>query len=191
VIRTRHSPALAFALATAGLAACGGGDSSIGGAVSGLGTGFSLIVQDNNGDNLTLSANGSFQFPAAIAPLGSYDVTVLSQPVGQSCQVFNGSGAVDAAGDPVNTVVINCADTTSVAGTVSGLRPGTSVTLSDGYVLLPIASSGAFAFPELLTPGTTYNVTVTTPPVGETCTVTNGSGIVVANVIAMVTVACN
>jgi len=80
------------------------------------------------------------------------------------------------AGDPVNTVVINCADTTSVAGTVSGLRPGTSVTLSDGYVLLPIASSGAFAFPELLTPGTTYNVTVTTPPVGETCAVTNGSG---------------
>jgi hypothetical protein len=50
------------------------------------------------------------------------------------------------------------------------------VTLSDGGVLLPVATNGAFAFPGTVLPGTTYDIGVTTQPLVETCTVSNGSG---------------
>lgn len=51
----------------------------IGGAVSGLAS-TGLILQDNGGDNLPISANGGFQFDTLIPTGGSYNVTILTQP---------------------------------------------------------------------------------------------------------------
>lgn len=182
-----------FSMASAlALTACGGGgNATIGGTVSELGAGLSVILQDNNSDNQTVPANGTFSFVTGIAANGAYAVTVLTQPVGQTCSIANGSGTVDSNGDSVSNVAVTCAASSSLGGTVSGLAAGASVTLSNGGMQLPVAVNGAFAFPGILVAGSTYNVTVTTQPVGQTCTVTNPGGTIVANVMASVAVACS
>src|SRR5712664_2555390 len=84
---------LYWALPVLSLAACGGGtDAAIGGYLSGLGSGLSVVLQNNNSDSLTLTSNGSFTFANSLASGAAYSVTVLTQPVGQTCAVTNGSG---------------------------------------------------------------------------------------------------
>jgi len=108
---------VATALAVSG---CGGGGTSgtggappppatysIGGVVSGL-TGSEVVLQDNGGDNLPVSANGEFTFATTLANGAAYDVTVFTQPngTGQMCSVASGSGTVMNAS--VDTVVVSC-----------------------------------------------------------------------------------
>ena len=103
----------------------------------------------------------------------------------------NGAGSVDTAADPVSNITVSCASTASVSGVVSGLAPGTAVTLSDGAQVLPVAANGAFAFPGLLAPGTAYAVTVATQPAGQSCTIANGTGTVSATTPIPVEVTCS
>ena len=59
---------------------------SVGGNVTGLsGT---VVLQDNGGDDLSVSANGSFAFATKLADGSAYSVTVKSNPTGQSCACF-------------------------------------------------------------------------------------------------------
>ena len=52
---------------------------SVGGNVSGLsGT---VVLQDNGGDDLSVSANGAFTFATKLADGAAYSVTVKTQPV--------------------------------------------------------------------------------------------------------------
>lgn len=182
-----------MAALTLALCACGGsnGAATIGGSVSGLASGTTVVLQNNGADSLTISANGSFSFPVTVGADGGYAVSVLTQPTGQLCTVGNGSGTVDSSGDDVSNVTIVCVSTSTIQGTVSGLNAGTSVTLSNGSVLLPIAVNGAFSFPGTLAVGATYTVTVTTQPAGQTCTVTNGTGTVATSGTVSVTVTCS
>ncbi len=77
---------------------------TIGGTVSGLsGT---LVLQNNGGDNLTMSADGSFTFATAVIDGNGYSVSILSQPTGQTCTVNNASGTVNGAN--INTVSVTC-----------------------------------------------------------------------------------
>ena len=77
---------------------------SVGGSVSGLsGT---VVLQDNGGDNLSVSANGSFTFATQLAGGAAYSVTVKTNPTGQSCSVANGSGTVGSAN--VTNVAVTC-----------------------------------------------------------------------------------
>ena len=78
---------------------------TVGGTVTGL-TG-TVVLQDNGGDNLTVSASGSFTFATALAQGAAYDVTVATEPSGQSCTVTGGSGTMPAAA--VTTVTVTCA----------------------------------------------------------------------------------
>src|SRR6267378_1634281 len=52
---------------------------SVGGSVTGL-TGGTVVLQDNSGDNLTVSVNGAFTFRARVANRSPYSVPVLTQP---------------------------------------------------------------------------------------------------------------
>ena len=177
----------------ASLAACGGGtDATIGGSVSGLAAGQSVTLQNNNTDNLILSADQSFAFTTGMAAGAAYSVSVLTQPLGESCTVTNGVGTVDSLADNVSSVTVACSVTSSVGGTVSGLAAGDSVwlTLSNGQVL-PIATNGSFAFPGILPAGSAYSVAVTTQPAQQTCTVTNGTGIVAVGAMGNVAISCN
>src|SRR5438445_11611474 len=63
---------------------------AIGGTTSGLsGT---VVLQNNGGDNLSISVNGGFTFGAAPTNARPYAVTVLAQPAATTSTVANGSG---------------------------------------------------------------------------------------------------
>ena len=55
------------------------------------------MLQDNGGDNLSVSANGSFTFATALASGAAYNVTVKTNPSGQTCSVSSGSGTIASA----------------------------------------------------------------------------------------------
>src|SRR5207237_214862 len=93
----------------------------VGGTVTGL-AGSGLVLQNNAGDDLAISANGSFTFATPIASGATFAVTVVSQPAlpTQTCTVAGGTGTV--GGGNVTSVAINC--TTNgymIGGTISGL----------------------------------------------------------------------
>ncbi|MGD0938887.1 MAG: hypothetical protein ABR905_04175 [Terracidiphilus sp.] len=162
---------------------------TIGGTVSGLG-GTGLVLQDNNGDNLAVSANGAFTFAPQIASGGAYSVTVLTQPntPTQTCTVTNGSGTATAN---VTNVQVACTPSYyTISGTVSGLVGG-GLNLTDrygngiraSYDYLTVNANGPFAFAIAIASGTAYYVNAgspTSPP--QQCLVTNGSGTATANV---------
>jgi hypothetical protein len=183
----------AIALATVALlASCGGTtDVTIGGTLQGLTTGTSVVLQNNGADPLTLSADGKFVFATSLASGDAYDVTVRTQPLGQSCGVANGSGTVASGGANVADVAVTCALSSSLGGTLAGLGSGRSVTLVNDGEALVLAENGRFAFPGVLTAGSTYRVTVSVQPAGQRCEVVNGTGIIVADVMATVAVTCN
>lgn len=80
---------------------------AIGGTVTGL-TGAGLVLQNNGADDLTITTNGSFIFAVKIHNNADYNVTVLSQPDGQVCTVFNAVGTVNDA--DVSNILVECAE---------------------------------------------------------------------------------
>jgi hypothetical protein len=99
----------------------GGGPQTftVGGAVSGL-TG-PMVLRDNGGDDLNVSATGSFTFATALASDAAYAVTVSTEPPGQTCQVANGSGTVGKT--DVTSVAVTCSTNASVSASDSFSRP--------------------------------------------------------------------
>ena len=85
---------------------------TVGGTMSGL-TGSGLVLQNNGGNNLKVSANGPFTFTTALASGATYSVTESSQPInpGQICGVTSGSGTVTDAS--IDSVAVTCFTTTS------------------------------------------------------------------------------
>ncbi len=65
---------------------------------------------------------------------------------------------------------------------MTGLASGESVTLANGSENLTVAADGSFTFRTSLAGNTSYSVTVATSPTNKTCTVSNGSGTISANV---------
>ena len=73
-----------------------------------------VVLQDNGGDNLSVSANGAFTFATALAGGAAYSVTVKTNPSGQVCSVSNGSGTVGSAN--VTNVAVTCTATSEHPG---------------------------------------------------------------------------
>jgi hypothetical protein len=78
---------------------------SIGGFVSGLGIGKSMILQNNGGDNATIITNSNFSFNTTVPNYGAYNVTVLTQPTNQYCIVTNGTGTANGS---VTNIFMDC-----------------------------------------------------------------------------------
>lgn len=199
---------VAMCIAALALTACGGGGGgggggygstspappttyTIGGSVTGL-SGTGLVLQDNGGDNLSVTAAGTFTFKTALASGAAYNVTVMTQPSGQTCTVANGSGTVSANVANVAVSCTNTAATVTIGGTVTGLT-GTGLVLEDnGGDNLSITQNGSFTFATALASGAAYAVTVSTQPTSpsQTCTVTSGSGTTASANITSVVVNC-
>ncbi len=165
----------------------GGTTYTVGGTVSGL-TG-TVVLQDNGGDNLSLSATGPFTFATPLATGAAYSVTVKTNPTGQTCTVASGSGTIASAN--ITNVAISCttAATYTVGGTVSGLT-GTVVLQDNGGDNLSLSATGPFTFATPLATGAAYSVTVKTNPTGQTCTVASGSGTIASANITNVAISC-
>ena len=159
---------------------------NISGTLTGLSAGSSVVLQDNGTDNLTLTADGTFTFATKVT---NYSVTVLTQPVNQACTVTNGGPA--AATADVTNVQVLCAAPVTIGGTLTGLTTGGTVVLANNgtFDTLSLDTDGQFTFPRQLAAGSAYDVTVSTQPTGQTCTVTNASGTATTDV-TNVTVTC-
>jgi hypothetical protein len=140
---------------------------SVGGMISGLSSGETVVLQNNGGDDLTLTDNGAFVFSSVLGDGTSYAVTVGRQPAPhRNCAVANGSGAIDGA--DVTNIAVTCATTYAVGGTLEGLGAGETVVLqNNGGDDLTLADNGAFAFATELKVDTDYSVTVKTSPEGK------------------------
>ena len=196
------------AAAVAMLTACSGGSSdvatsgagsviqyTIGGSVTGL-TGTGLMLDNNGTDELAVSATGAFSFAVPLVPGDAYRITVRNQPTSpnQTCTVANGSGIVTGA--DITGVSVVCVNKTSntdvIGGTVVGLL-GTGLVLQDNFGdNLSVTANGGFAFATPLAGGTTYSVSVLSPPLNpyQNCVVINGAGTAGANDVLNVSVTC-
>jgi len=162
---------------------------TVGGPISGL-TG-TLVLQDNNGDNLSIpAASTSFTFATSVATGSPYSVTVFNQPTGQNCSVGSGTGTI-ATIDITNVSVTCATNTYTIGGNVTGLS-GSMVLQDNGTAdTLNVLVNGSFTFASAIASGSMYDVTVLTPPGGQICTVSNGGPTaVVASNISNVAVAC-
>jgi len=161
----------------------GTGPYTIGGTVTGL-TGTGLVLQDNGGDNLTITKAGAFTFAKSITSGGAYLVTVVTQPTGpaQSCAVTGGSGTATANVTTVAIACSNAAVNATIGVTVSGLTGSGLVLQDNGGDSLTVPTSGSYTFKTPVNGA--YSVTVLTQPTNPTqlCTVASGSGTATANV---------
>jgi hypothetical protein len=169
---------------------------TIGGIALGI-LGSGLVLQDNAGDNLTVSSNGTFTFPTPLASGMPFLVTVLSPPINpyQDCIVTNAAGTT--GGDNVTDLTILCKTnsnpTYTISGTVSGISPSQPLMLQDnGRDTITLSASGRFSFPLAIPSGSSYNVTLaaTTGQQSQTCTFANASGTVSGADVTNVSVAC-
>ena len=164
----------------------------IGGTVSGL-AGSQLLLQNNEADELAISANGRFAFPAALPDGAAYSVTVKSAPSSpaQSCIIRNGSGAVRGA--DVADIAIDCVTQPmyTVGGNVAGLN-GSGLVLQNHGEELAIAANGRFLFANSFAGGAPYSVAVKNNPASpaQTCTLDHASGTIGSSNVTDVGVTC-
>jgi 6-phosphogluconolactonase len=174
------------------LAACPHSTSyTIGGTVTGLnssvGPQSSMVLQDNGGDNLIISVNGPFTFATAVTSTSTrsatYNVTVLTQPIGQTCTVTGGSGT---ATNNVSSAAVNCSGTTAnyayvvnAGGTVSQYTIGANGTLT---VLASPVAAGTTPYSITVVPSGLYAYVANSG--GTVSEYTISSGVLTPNIIA-------
>jgi len=193
---------LTHSLILLALAACGGGGTpppatpppattyTIGGTVSGLTGGGTVTLSDAGAGSSGAIGNGAFSLPTGLTTGTAYSVTAVASS-GETCAVTGGSGTVGSAN--VTGVAVVCTAVTpttyTIGGTVTGLT-GSVTLLDNGANSLTVSANGSFTFTTALAGGSSYAVTVSTQPTGETCTISNGSGKVGSANVTNVAVAC-
>jgi len=167
---------------------------TVGGSVTGL-VGSGLVLQDNGGNNLAITSNGSFVFSTGVASGSAYAVTIKTQPTNptQTCVLAASTGTITDAN--VSNVVATC--TTSqytVGGSLGGLIGSGLVLQDNGGNDLALTSNGSFVFSTAVASGSSYAVTIETQPTNpaQTCVLSGGDGTIgganVSNVVATCTI---
>ncbi|NVB80760.1 MAG: DUF1565 domain-containing protein [Kofleriaceae bacterium] len=165
---------------------------TLGGTVTGL-EGDGLILRNNGGDDLEVTASGAFTFAMTVAHGDAYDVTAFAHPMNpwQTCAVSNGTGIATAH---VDTVSVAC--TTNryrIGGVVTGLVGNERTTLRVNGGDEISVGAGPFMFGPSYASGTAFTVTVQaspTAPISKECTVTQPTAIVTDADVTDVEIAC-
>jgi hypothetical protein len=161
---------------------------TVGGSISGL-MSQGLILLNGTDTATPNPGDTSFTFSTAVVAGTAYDVSVQLQPDTDNCTVTGGTGVVGSAN--VTDVAVTCASAAfTVGGTISGLT-GNGLVLADGTdTTSPAPGATAFTFPTKLASATSFSVTVTTQPTGQTCTVSNGTGVILTSSVNNVDITC-
>ena len=142
---------------------------TIGGAISGL-SAAGLVLELNGQYSLSVLANASsYVFSQTLASGTAYQVTVATQPTGETCTVSSGAGTV--SGNVTNANVTCSIVTYSISGTISGLSAsGLQLRFYSAGPDLSV-SAGATTFSYGNVPnGTDVAMDVVTQPYWEFCT---------------------
>jgi hypothetical protein len=175
-----------------GLAACGGGagNLALSGNVIGLTKG-GLVLQ-NGSDSLTISPTTGgtaqvFTFPTLLASDQAFEVKVGTQPQGAACTVTNGKGSTGSFN--ITSVLVTCiTNSYNLGGHITGTLDVNGLILANGketkaipagttkFNMTVTSPSGAVVSGKV-DDGAAYGITVFQQPVGRTCTVINGTGL--------------
>ena len=162
--------------------ACSSNSYSIGGTITGLASGEVLTLA-NGSDTKTITGTGApltFTFTNKVAYLGSYAVSVSTQPTHQVCSVSGLTGTGSGVNANVSTVTLACSSNSySMGGTITGLASGEVVTLANGSDSKTITGTGSpvtFTFTNKVAYLGSYSVSVSTPPTHQTCSVSGSTG---------------
>lgn len=152
---------------------------TVGGSATGISVG-SITIQNNNSDDITLSADDSFTFPPQDDG-STYSVTVSDKPESLDCAVSGGSnndGTGTLSGANVNNILVACTPvpTYSIGGTINGLTDSLTVQNNGADDLLINADASSFTFATELPQGATYDVTILVQPNTQVCSVQDGTG---------------
>jgi len=145
---------------------CSLGTLFIGGSVSGFSGGTGFALQNNGGDTLAISKNGTFKFPTLVPVNGAYNVTVSAQPSGpnQTCVVSLGTGTATTNVTNVSVVcpaVFHPIDV-SVVGVLG--TSGSMQLIDNGGDNLLTPKNGDYTFATPIAHGSAYDVDVFVAP---------------------------
>lgn len=165
---------------------------SIGGTVSGLASGTSVVLSNiNGGGSVAIAANGAFTFPTLLASGAPWSVTVSKQPTGQGCTITNGSSVMQEANS--TAIQVACENLYTITAEVSGLAPGGTLTLAlkSGATqqTASVSADGTVSFPAGLPSGADFEVFATSAPSGQGCS--GYAGVVSAGANSAVAVTCS
>lgn len=194
---------MALALA-AGLAACGGGGNAD--------LVLRVFINNLTKDGLTLSNNGgaplpvpafatTFDFPELIASDSDFDIKIVTSPSNAVCTIFNGTG--QSGNFSPQGIRIDCITKMhSLKASVTGLT-STGLVVVNGNVRFNIPpNTSPFDFTTYVDgkpvagqvgDGQSYTLQVLTQPttpVAQTCTITNGTGVMGETDITNIAIAC-
>jgi len=122
---------------------------TISGSLSGLASGATVALLDNGGDQITLSVNGNFTFPTPLSTGTPYTITVLTQPIGGTCIVTNGSGTVAASN--VSDIMVTCTGSSVLTTLASGQNHPRAITVNGGTVYWTTTQSAQTMFGTIMT----------------------------------------
>ena len=163
---------------------------TVGGLVSGL-LGSGLVLRNNGGNDLAITADGAFTFSAAVVSGTPFAVSVRTPPSNpsQTCTVNGGSGSRASA---VTNVSIECVvNSFTVGGGISNLRgTGLALQINGGEIVSPSGSN--FVFPTAIPSGRAYSVVVTGQPTNphQTCSPSAAGGTMTNANVTSIGVAC-
>lgn len=176
----------------------------IGGTVTGLSG--SVVLSNNYGEELMIHPGdaANFAFSRKYAAGESYVVSTRPVVQGvQQCYTQHGTGQAneysgksisiqcvsDMMGNPFERGHAGGVVSYALGGVVSGLSGSVTLQSTAGDSLV-MSSDGGFTFPTKINSGASYAVTVVAQPETQTCTVTQGSGLMRDGNVTNVSVSC-
>jgi len=169
---------------------------TVGGTVSDL-LGTGLVLQNNGGNNLSVTANGTFTFTTELASGSNYAVTVAQHPSNptQMCSVVPGTGSGPVVDQAITSVQITCSTSDfAVGGTITNLVGSGLLLQNNGGDDLRVDSGSTFQFATHIPSGAGYNVTIVGQPAApaQACTIAAGteSGTVTNANVSTVQISC-
>lgn len=132
-----------------------------------------------NGDQRLSVPRGAttFKFPNTISYGTEYAITVAQQPEHMTCAFTRGSTGAAGRTATISAYLVCNLNSYTVGGIVKGLGSGT-LKLVNGTDTQDVTQAKTdFTMPSAIPYGTVYGVTVLTQPVGQTCTVANGTDV--------------
>lgn len=186
-------PVVALALAAA-LAACGGTATyAVNGSVNGLV--YPGLVLTNNGVDLPIAVGATtFSFPGSLEYGETYKVLVKTNPAHQTC-VANENFNADTAGRmaSINVPVVCGVNSFTVGGKITGLNTEGLVLTNGttGGTISVVKDATVFVFTNGVAYDQSYGITILKQPTGQTCTVTNGVGVMGDAKVENIQVACS